>query len=87
MAGENQPITKKDLDAAQAELREWIAERMEAMETRLLTAFHRYTEASELRLQRVETEQRIDFERLTKLEERVRALEERLDFPGHQRPQ
>ena len=54
MANEDQPVTKKELDAALGTavdgLRDWIAERMEALETRLLTAFHRYTEAGHARI-------------------------------------
>lgn len=89
MANEDRPVTNKELDAALGAalsaaisgLRAWIAERLEAQETRLLTAFHRYAEVNHARMQKVEAEQHVDGDRLTKLEERVRALEERLDFP------
>ena len=57
-------------------------ERLEAQETRLLTAFHRFAEANHTRIYKVEVEQRIDGDRLTKLEARVQAIEERLDFPN-----
>src|SRR5437870_1948117 len=53
-----------------------LLERMEAQETRLLTAFHRFAEANHARIYKVEAGQRIDGDRLTKLEERVLALEE-----------
>ncbi len=98
MTDEDRPVTRKDLGAALGELRDWFAERLEAQEarfeerleaqeTRLLTAFHRYAEASHDRMRKVEVEQHIDGDRLTKIEERVRMLEERLDFPHQSRPQ
>ena len=84
------------LAAAISDLRVWIAERMEALETRmlerleaqetrLLTAFHGFVEANHIRMQKVEVAQHLDGDRLTKLEERVRVLEERLDFPNQYR--
>ena len=57
-------------------------ERLETQETRLLTAFHGFVEANHIRIQKVEVGQHLDGDRLTKLEERVRILEERLDFPN-----
>lgn len=87
------------LNAAMGGLREWIAgrlqdmteridelaERIEAKETQLLTAFHRYAEVNHNRISKVEGEQHVDGDRLTKLERRVQSLEERLDFPNQPR--
>jgi hypothetical protein len=82
---EERPITKKDLDAAIDRLREFIADRIEASETRLLATFHRSAEISNARLEKLEMKQRIDGDWLVRLEHRVRALEERLDFPNQPR--
>ena len=80
---------KSEFNAAMSEQRKWftdlLAERLEAMETRLLTAFHRYAELNEDRMRKVEGEQRVDGDRLTKLEHRIRQIEERLDFPNQPR--
>ena len=89
MADAEQPVTKKEFDAAMSEQRKWftdlLADRLEAMETRLLTAFHRYAALNNDRMRKIEGSQHVDGERLTKVEDRVRQIEERLDFPNQPR--
>ena len=93
--GGDRPITLKDLTEAEARIEDRIVkgvvgamnERLEDMETRLLTEFHGYTERADLRLKRIEvaettTAGRVSSleaeDRFTNLELRVIAAERRI---------
>ena len=60
---------------------EHLGERLEHTETALLTAIHGYVSVAEARLKKLEDAGRIDGDRLSQLEQRVIALELRLNFP------
>jgi uncharacterized coiled-coil protein SlyX len=60
---------------------EHLGERLEHTETALLTAIHGYVSVAEARMKKLEDAGRIDGDRLSQLEQRVIALELRLNFP------
>ena len=86
--GNDRPITLKDLIEAltEAEARiedriiQAMDERMQDLETKLLTAFHGYGERTDLRLKRVETAESTTAGRVASLEDegRITALELRV---------
>ena len=82
MSDEDRPVTPRELKAAVDELRNWIVECLVAQQKLLLTAFNNYADVSHARMQKVEAEQRIDSERLTRLEERLREIEMKIDLSG-----
>jgi len=71
-------------DRLRRHVQETIGEAVERLETRLLTAFSRFVESNNARLTRVEVAESTSADRIRSLEERVRALEQRLDFPARQ---
>ena len=79
--GNDRPITLKDLIDAEARIEDRIIqamdERMQDLETKLLTAFHGYGERTDLRLKRVETAESTTAGRVASLEDegRITALE------------
>ena len=82
--GNDRPITLKDLIDAEARIEDRIIqamdERMQDLETKLLTAFHGYGERTDLRLKRVETAESTTAGRVASLEDegRITALELRV---------
>lgn len=86
--GNNRPITLKDLTEAEARIEDRIVkgvvaamdERLESLETRLLTEFHAYGERTDLRFRRIETAEAITAGRVASLEAegRFTALELRV---------
>jgi hypothetical protein len=69
----NRPLTLADLSAAE----ERLAERIDHVETALLTEFHKWAQTYEIRSRGVTTLVHTFEERLGVLEERVSALERR----------
>lgn len=80
----DRPITLKDLTDAEARIEDRIIaameERMEGLETKLLGAFHGYSERTDQRLKRVETAEATTAVRVASLEaeDRFTALELRV---------
>ena len=70
-----EPATKQDLLDAIAELKSYVDERSEKVETRLLTAFHGWARAMEIKVRGMSTITTGFDERLSLLEERVSHLE------------
>jgi hypothetical protein len=70
-------ITKADLKAALAEMKDELMEAMRQIETNLLTEFHRYGKGQQLRLHTLENRDAIVIERLAIIEERLLHLESR----------
>jgi len=74
--GSDRPLTLKDLAEAEARIKDRIIkgvvaamdERLEGLETRLLTEFHGYTERADLRLKRIEVAETTTAGRVTSLE-------------------
>jgi hypothetical protein len=77
---EDRPITLKDLTAFEARIITAIDQRLETLETKLLTVFHGYGERIDLRLKRVEVAESTTAGRVTSLEDegRFTALELRV---------
>ena len=71
------PATKQDLTDMKAEL----LEAMHDMETRLLKGFYGYTESTQKHLNQLDREDASVRERLGTIEERVKELERRVNFP------
>ena len=80
MDEDDRPATLKDIRQSEARLEEYILKSLDALETRLLTAFHGYNERNDLRLKRIETAEASTAGRVASLEaeDRFNALELRV---------
>ena len=71
----DEPVTKQDLLKAVADLKGYVNERSEKVETRLLSAFHGWARAMEIKVRGMSTITTGFDERLSLIEERVSNLE------------
>ena len=71
----DEPVTKQDLLNAVADLKGYVDERSEKVETRLLSAFHGWARAMEIKVRGTSTITTGFDERLSLIEERVSDLE------------
>ena len=87
MTEDDRPVTVRDLKELEARLQDQSLKNLDAMETRLLTAFYGYNERTDLRIKRLETAEASTAgrvasleaeDRFTALELRVLKLEQRL---------
>ena len=71
----DEPVTKQDLLNAVSELKVYVDERSDKVETRLLSAFHGWARAMEIKVRGMSTITTGFDERLSLLEERVSDIE------------
>ena len=84
--GNDRPITLKDLIDAEARIEDRIIqamdERMQDLETKLLTAFHGYGERTDLRLKRIETAEATTAGRVASLDDVSKKAGEKAFIPA-----
>jgi hypothetical protein len=80
MTGDEKPLTKKELKEELTAMEERLREYVHDTETKLLTAFHKFTTTNDTRMRNLETFQATSTERLAELEAagRLSALELRV---------
>ena len=80
MTEDDRPVTVRDLKGLEARLQDQSLKDLDALETRLLTAFYGYNERNDLRIKRLETAEASTAGRVASLEaeDRFTALELRV---------